>query len=385
MTCWTGTPVDDSDCPTPGSGNDYFIVPMHFTFPTGGPYTIAGTIDQYNHSGDFESSWTYTATATETIGVHKKKVVLYGTVLKRKCDHLPPPLDNKCVVVVVPANRETVLLRGAARVSDARTNSRGRYSFSVKPGSYRIAVVSRRVGRAESVAPTSRVVDARRNGPASIGNLDFTLCHNPLGDSDRGCDLVEINGSVVDMHGAAYSHPFVEVGRAGSTASLENSDDLSDQGYGDATGHFMLFAPRGRVDVRVSGNTPAAPAVTVSVDATRAVNTVAPLQLLPGISVNTGGRGGTGTLYVNIGQLPSQPYSGDHFLIFALHGHGGQECTFGEAAPVTTEDYGHSASFQMFPNADGESHSAFCRDTYSAVLDDSDLKEVVSGEFTTEP
>jgi hypothetical protein len=48
-------------------------------------------------------------------------------------------------------------------------------------------------------------------------------------------------------------------------------------------------------------------AVTVSVDATRAVNTVAPLQLLPGIIVNTGGRGGRGRYMSTSGSCRASP------------------------------------------------------------------------------
>jgi hypothetical protein len=70
-TCWSGMTIINSDCPAGDvPGNAYFIVPMNFKFPAGGPNTLSGTIQEFNSDGTptYGAATPYTATQTSCTG-----------------------------------------------------------------------------------------------------------------------------------------------------------------------------------------------------------------------------------------------------------------------------------------------------------------------------
>ncbi len=71
-TCWTAPSRDNADCPGGDApGADYFIVPMSFSYPTGGPNTVRGTVSEYSSDGTpvpGEQDLPYTGTQVSCAG-----------------------------------------------------------------------------------------------------------------------------------------------------------------------------------------------------------------------------------------------------------------------------------------------------------------------------
>jgi hypothetical protein len=371
-----GAVYPEGDCP---AGSGHFTESWKFDY-TGSTYTATGSFQAYGADGStaFQQYGTFTATGPTK---SYKQVVLSGTVRKRVCQFFGPAI-NLCHVHVVPVRRQVVELRGGGRTSHTKTNGSGIYLFRVKRGSYTIALPGPIEG---GVEPDSRSVHAH----SDVGNLDFTFCqrHVLTNAEARGCDLVQIIGRVLDENGNPYQLALVAA-ISGRTDEFPRAYDSSDDEFSDRSGDFSVFAPKGTVTVGATGDSPAGRGETVTIDATRPVNYIAPLKLQPAVVVSSAT---PKEVIVQVGQMPSQPHTGDHFYIEPSHSHQNQDCTSFEEVPVTTERDGHNAAFEMFPNSDGGTHSAFCVDqagargmleTYTAVMLDSQGKLLAARRFT---
>ena len=376
--------MNEGACPDTAG---HYIETWHFDY-TGSRYTATGRFQQYGADGSTADQQYGTFTAigppvshcgvntdsagTATAAAAGCKVVLSGTVRARKCHYYPG--YNKCFISVVPVVGQRVDLQGPAGPSVATTDSRGLYRFSVKKGSYTISLPA-----SVKAEPVSRSVDAR----VDVSGLDFSFCPSELGEPAYECDLVQIIGHVIDVVHQPYFQALVgaESGTSGGDA-LENTGS-SDTGYTNRDGEFNLFVPRGTVTVVASGDKNGAVPAEVTVDASLAVNVIpAPLKLLPGISINGTANPGR-PVFVNLDQMPVQPVTGDRFFIGDARngGHRHQGCTFTEVAPVTFSSGGRAATFQVYPDANGQTGSTWCADTYTAILYDS-KGQVASQVFT---
>ena len=284
-TCWIAVGLPECPCPLANRGWD--IETFSFDL-TKCPATLTGSYqDHYGNGTEFESG---TYTGTQILGGRpcSGKAVLSGTVRKRKC--VPNGYDtdgtrsNGCYLVVIPADGEQLEMSGPGGSSHATTtNKSGHYRFDVKPGSYPIHVAGPK-GTAEPASQVS--VHAVAN--ASVESLDFSVCKEPHADVETGefdahhpCDLVEIDGSVLDIDDQPYTYASVlALGRGyahdGYVCEFCRINDVARIG---ATGTFTLFAPRGQETMEVTdfygGNE------EFPVSATRDVNVLAPYKLLP--------------------------------------------------------------------------------------------------------
>lgn len=391
-TCWIAVGLPNAPCPLANRGWD--IETFSFDL-TKCPATLTGSYqDHYGNGTEFESG---TYTGTQILGGRpcSGKAVLSGTVRKRKC--VPNGYDtdgtrsNGCYLVVIPADGEQLEISGPGGSSHATTtNKSGHYRFDVKPGSYTIHVAGPK-GTAE---PASRSVHAVAN--ASVENLDFSVCKEPAHNVETGefdahhpCDLVEIDGSVLDIDDQPYTYASVlALGRGyahdGYVCEFCRINDVARIG---ATGTFTLFAPRGQETMEVTdfygGNE------EFPVSATRDVNVLAPYKLLPYILMQTVA---PSYMLVKVADLPTS-FSVAHIASLSLAIKGvevqvGQlgGCRNQETVPITgIAPYGHDAQFEAFPDGTSSrvespssavedpelqlaSFSSFCPGSYTGTL-----------------
>jgi len=369
--CWTAPA--SATCAKNGHG--YGL--QTFTFDFGScPATFASKYQAYSPSGatvygEVDGDGTKTNTRCS------KKVLISGTLRQRRCEIVPN--TNRCHLLVVPWSGQAVELSGAHGDHVTKSSKDGVYRFLVKRGRYAVRV-SDPHGRVE---PTSRSFAATAN----VGNQDFTYCKEPAeaAPGDYGCDLVEVEGSVVDVKGQPYSGGLVAVAR-GVIKGYPGSTEEGDQTFTDSSGHFVLFAARGTVTVVATGDTPAAPEDQVTVNASLAVNTAATLKLVPGVTVGSG----PDRLTVNVGQLPKNAAMPHYdFTIKPIQVDLGALgfCRRTETVPFTIgedSDGGHNANFRVFPERNGKGFSSFCLGTYTGVVTNNAGSPVVSTDFTIE-
>ena len=159
-------------------------------------------------------------------------ITLSGTVKRRVCTGDDP--FNCTELELAPAPAQVVAATGGATSAETVTGTDGGFDLDVPPdGSYALGLPEVPV---TEFAPSTRTVAASKD----VGRLDFTICTVPdnyVGEP-LGCDLVEINGKVVDVTGEPYADALVKGG--------------GDSAVANGSGKFSLMVPRGEVALHAS-------------------------------------------------------------------------------------------------------------------------------------
>jgi len=136
-TCWTSPSRDNADCPGGDApGADYFIVPMTFSYPAGGPNTVQGTVSEYTSDGTpvaGEQGLPYTGTQVSCTGGCSSTYTVSGTVTSKVCgaSGCTHPGDRGVTVLVTGTDSDgNAVSRTAASAAD------GSWSLTVPAGSY---------------------------------------------------------------------------------------------------------------------------------------------------------------------------------------------------------------------------------------------------------
>jgi hypothetical protein len=287
-----------------------------------------------------------------------------------------------------PYPGQAVRVSGTGGGDATATDRDGFYDFIVKRGKHTITLP----GGSKKLNPKSRTVDAQ----SDTDHLNFTDCDRT---DPKRCDLVEIDGTLVDVDGQPFANALITVNDHAQSVP-QSIGDISDTAVTDSLGRFTVLAPRGDVYVRASASNTidkaprfasTAKGIHISGDEDHVTMKLQMTPRLFGYSKSSATKGlkgdpEYGVLFFVASALSLAGSTSADRIYIQHEGANAPGCVNVQVVPIAAL-IGHNSFSSATPSQDllpvpSPAPTEYCPGTYEAILEQSNGKHITRSQFT---